>query len=467
MRDTAQIAPFEYALVGAHAHVFADAELLAAIARDHSLDQLANVTSLPGIVGDVFGMPDMHEGYGFPVGGVAATAVPDGAISPGGIGFDINCGVRLLASELSRGDFEPVRERVVHDISRTIPSGYGRGGRLVLERSALDAILARGCRELIETHGAGEPDDLDVIEAGGCLEGADPAAVSDRARTRGADQLGTLGGGNHFVEVERVEQVFDAPRAERLGLHAGQITVLVHTGSRGLGHQVCTDFVRLLDEVQARYGITLPDRQLACAPLSSPEGQRYLAAMRAAANFAFANRQLIAHRIRGVFARVFGERGHLRVIYDVGHNTAKLERHGGRELCVHRKGATRAFGPSNPELPARYRGLGQPVFIPGSMGTASYVLLGTDEAEARSLASVCHGAGRVLSRGAAKRQLAGNELRKALEARGITIRCPSNSELAEEAPDAYKDVDRVVDVVAGAGLARKVARLVPLGVVKG
>jgi tRNA-splicing ligase RtcB (3'-phosphate/5'-hydroxy nucleic acid ligase) len=463
MQRTTQIAPFEYALAGTRAHVFADAELLAAISHDHSLDQLANVTALPGIVGDVYGMPDMHEGYGFPVGGVAATAAPDGAISPGGIGFDINCGVRLLASELTRAELEPQRARIVHDISRTIPSGYGRGGRLVLQRGALDAILARGCRELIETHGAGEPDDLDLIESGGCLPGADPSAVSDRARTRGSDQLGTLGGGNHFVEVEVVEQVFDPC----LGLHAGQIVVLIHTGSRGLGHQVCTDFVRLLDAVQARYGISLPDRQLACAPLSSPEGQRYLAAMRAAANFAFANRQLIAHRIRGVFGRELGARGHLRMIYDVGHNTAKLERHGGRELCVHRKGATRAFGPSNPELPARYRGVGQPVFIPGSMGTASYVLLGTDEAEARSLASVCHGAGRVLSRGAAKRQVAGNELRRALQARGIAVECPSNSELAEEAPDAYKDVDRVVDVVIGAGLARKVARLVPLGVVKG
>lgn len=467
MREVRPIGPFEFELVGARAHVFADDALLAAIGHDHSLDQLANVTALPGLVGTAYGMPDMHEGYGFPVGGVAATAVPDGAISPGGIGFDINCGVRLLTSELSRGDFEPMRERVVHDISRTIPSGYGRGGKLALSRAELDAILARGCRELIEAHGAGEPDDLDVIEGGGCLDGADPATVSDRARERGADQLGTLGGGNHFLEVEAVEQLFDREGADRLGIHVDQITVLIHTGSRGFGHQVCTDYLRLLDAVQERFGIALPDRQLACAPLSSPEGQRYLAAMRAAANFAFANRQLIAHRVRGVFARHFGERGRLRLVYDVGHNTAKLERHGDRELCVHRKGATRAFGPSHRELPVRYRGLGQPVFIPGSMGTASYVLVGTDEAEARSLASVCHGAGRVLSRGAAKRQLVGHELRRALEARGITVRCPSNSELAEEAPEAYKDVDRVVDVVAGAQLARKVARLVPLGVVKG
>jgi tRNA-splicing ligase RtcB len=463
------VGTFEYELVeqGRHvpAHVFADGELLAAIGRDHSLQQLANVTTLPGVVGNVYGMPDMHEGYGFPVGGVAATALPDGAISPGGIGFDINCGVRLLVSELERGAFEPFRERVVHDISRTIPSGYGRSGQLVLDTDAIARVLARGARELVEHMGAGVPEDLDVIESGGMLAGADPDAVSERAYARGAGQLGTLGGGNHFVEVGVVEMVFDAAAAAALGLHAGQITVLIHTGSRGLGHQVCSDFLARMDAVQARYGIELPDRQLACAPLSSPEGQRYLAAMRAAANFAFANRQLIAHRVRGVFAR----HAHtaLRLIYDVGHNTAKIERHGERELCVHRKGATRAFGPSHAEIPARYRGVGQPVFIPGSMGTASYVLVGNDEAEQRSLASVCHGAGRVLSRGAAKRQVAGHELRKRLEARGIVIRCPSNAELAEEAPDAYKDIDRVVDVVAGAGLARKVARLVPLGVVKG
>ncbi|MBS1117792.1 MAG: hypothetical protein H6Q90_20 [Deltaproteobacteria bacterium] len=466
------IGPFEYEVLDEAnrvrpAHVFADVELLAAISRDRSLEQLVNVTSLPGLVAPAFGMPDMHEGYGFPVGGVAATALPDGVISPGGIGFDINCGVRLLTTDLDRAVFEPYRERVVHDISRSIPTGYGRGGRLVLDRPGLDRILEGGCRALLGDHGAGVADDLEVIEAGGCLAGADASAVSERARERGADQLGTLGGGNHFIEVGVVETVIDPAAAERLGLRLGQITVLIHTGSRGLGHQVCTDHVRAMDEIQARYGIELPDRQLACVPLSAPEGRRYLSAMRAAANFGFANRQLIAHRVRGVFARHVGRDHVLRLVYDVGHNTAKIERHGGRDLCVHRKGATRAFGPSNPELPARYRGVGQPIFIPGSMGTASYVLLGTDAAEARSLASVCHGAGRVLARGAARRQIAGHELRRALEARGIMIRCPSNAELAEEAPDAYKDVDRVVEVVAGAGLARKVARLVPLGVIKG
>jgi len=467
-----QVAPFEYevrdeAELVRPAHVFADPELLAAIAHDRSLEQLVNVTSLPGLFGRVYGMPDMHEGYGFPVGGVAATALPDGVISPGGIGFDINCGVRLLATDLDRAKFEPLRERVVHDLSRSIPSGYGRGGDLSLDPADLDRILEGGCRVLIHDHGKGVPEDLDVIEAGGCLDGADASSVSVRARERGAGQLGTLGGGNHFVEVQAVDAVFDPAAADRLGLHLAQVTVLIHTGSRGLGHQVCTDYLRLMDAAQARYGIELPDRQLACVPLSAPEGRRYLGAMRAAANFAFANRQLITHRVRHVFARHFGPGHELALVYDVGHNTAKLERHANRELCVHRKGATRAFGPSSSELPTRYRGLGQPVFIPGSMGTASYVLLGTDEAEARSLASVCHGAGRVLSRGAAKRQVAGHELRRALEARGITVRCPSNSELAEEAPEAYKDVDRVVNVVAGAGLAHKIARLVPLGVVKG
>jgi len=399
------IAPFEYQLVDEHqplaARVFADATLIEAIMRDHSLQQLANVRALPGVYGDVYGMPDMHEGYGFPVGGVAATELPDGAISPGGIGFDINCGVRLMTSNLDRASFAPLRERIVHDISRTIPSGYGRGGRLALDDDALCRVLGSGCRELVTHLGFGIAEDLEVIESGGALEGADPTAVSVRALARGRDQLGTLGGGNHFVEVGAVDTIFDADAAHVLGLRADQITLIVHTGSRGLGHQVCSDYLALMDTAQARYGITLPDRQLACAPLSSPEGQRYFAAMRAAANFAFANRQLISHRVRAV-------------------------------LCP-----------------------------------TSYVLLGTDAAEARSLASVCHGAGRVLSRGAAKRQLTGHALRKELEARGITVRCPSNAELAEEAPEAYKDIDRVVDVVVGAGLARKVARLVPLGVVKG
>lgn len=450
------------------ARVFADETLLAQIRRDRSLWQLVNVTTLPGIVGAALGMPDMHEGYGFPVGGVAATRLPDGVISPGGIGFDINCGVRLLVSQLRREQLAPSLEAVVHEISRSIPAGYGRKGRLSLTRDELDRVLNEGCPYLLREHGIGHPEDLEYIESGGALPGAEAGQVSDRAKVRGEDQLGTLGGGNHFVEIQVVDVVHDEPVARRFGLSPGQIAVLVHTGSRGLGHQVCTDHVRTMDSAVRRYGIFLPDRQLACAPLSSAEGRSYHAAMAAAANFGFCNRHVIGHRIREVFRRLLpGVGAELRLVYDVAHNTAKIERYGEETLCVHRKGATRAFGPSSPELPKAYRGVGQPVLIPGSMGTASYVLVGTDEAREISFASTCHGAGRAMSRGAAKRQVAGHVLRKELAASGIVVRCPSNTELAEEAPLAYKDVDRVVDVVHRAGIARKVARLRPIGVVKG
>ncbi len=449
------------------ARVFADDELLAQIRRDRSLWQLVNVATLPGIARPALGMPDMHEGYGFPVGGVAGTLLPDGVISPGGIGFDINCGVRLLASHLRHEELAPSVEAVVHEISRSIPAGYGRSGRLALARMDLDRVLNEGCPYLLREHGLGHPEDLDYIESGGVLPGADTSQVSERAKVRGEDQLGTLGGGNHFVEVQVVDVIHDDAIARQLGLFLGQITVLVHTGSRGLGHQVCTDYVKTMDAAVRRYGISLPDRQLACAPLSSPEGRNYHAAMCAAANFGFCNRQVIAHRVREVFRRMLGPGAALRLVYDVAHNTAKIERFGDETLCVHRKGATRAFGPSSPELPSAYRGVGQPVLIPGSMGTASYVLVGTDEARELSLSSSCHGAGRAMSRGAAKRQVAGHVLRKELLARGIVVRCPSNTELAEEAPLAYKDVDRVVDVVHRAGIARKVARLRPIGVVKG
>jgi tRNA-splicing ligase RtcB len=402
---------------------------------------------------------------------VAATRLPDGAISPGGIGFDINCGVRLLASNLLRGQVGGKIEPLVHEISRSIPSGFGRSGRLGLAAAELDQVLEHGCAYVVSEHGLGQPEDLDFIESRGTLPGANAAHVSDRAKQRGQDQLGTLGGGNHFLEVQVVDQVFDARSAAAFGLQADQIVILIHSGSRGLGHQVCSDYLKVMDEAMPRYGIELPDRQLACAPLSSPEGRRYLAAMSAAANFGFANRQVITHRIREVFERVMGGRGQgrpaLRVVYDVAHNTAKIERHGSAELCVHRKGSTRAFGPQNPELPATYRATGQPVLIPGSMGTASFVLAGTVQASELALASSCHGAGRAMSRAAAKRAVQGHALRHELEGRGIVVRCASNAELAEEAPLAYKDVERVVDVVQGAGIARKVARLKPLGVVKG
>lgn len=447
--------------------VFADEVLWSQVTGDRTLDQLMNVATLPGVADFVCAMPDAHEGYGFPVGGVAAfDPAQGGVISPGGVGYDINCGVRLLASTLTLREIGARLEPLVHDLSRAIPSGTGRGGELELGDAELDAVLARGAGWLHQ-QGWATGDDLEATEGHGALPGADPAAVSARARARGHGQLGTIGSGNHFVEVQEVAEVLDADAAGAMGLAAGRCTVLIHTGSRGLGHQVCTDYVRTMDAAMVRAGITLPDRQLACAPFDSPEGARYFGAMNAAANFAFANRQLIAHRVRTAFTRAFGDAGTLAQVYDVAHNIAKVEDHGGRRLLVHRKGATRSFGPGHPETPARYRGAGQPVLIPGSMGTASFVLAGTDAALGLSFGSCCHGAGRVMSRGAAKRVRPGHEVRRALEAQGIVVRCPRSQELAEEAPHAYKDVERVVEVVAGAGLARPVVRLVPRGVIKG
>jgi tRNA-splicing ligase RtcB len=448
------------------ARVYADEVLWAQIGADHSVDQLVNVATMPGAAGPVYAMPDAHEGYGFPVGGVAAFRTSDGVISPGGVGYDINCGVRLLASRLDATAQRGRIEAVVHDLSRTVPSGAGRGGAFAFTGGDLAGVLERGVRFLAE-RGLATPEDVAHTEASGALEGADAAAVSARAQARGEGQVGTIGSGNHFVEVQAVDEVFDAAAAADYGLARGRIVVLIHTGSRGLGHQVCTDYVRDMDRVMARHGIELPDRQLACAPFTSPEGRRYFAAMCAAANFAWANRQAISHLCRQVFARHFGEDGALALVYDVAHNIAKVETYGGEELCVHRKGATRAFGPAHAETPAPYRRAGQPVFIPGSMGTASYVLAGADASADRSFGSTCHGAGRRMSRGAAKRHKSGQEVRRELEARGIVLRVPGAQELAEEQPEAYKDVDRVVDVVHRAGLARRVARLTPLGVVKG
>ncbi len=446
--------------------VYADDELWRQIVNDRSLDQAVNVATLPGVTGYVYAMPDVHEGYGFPVGGVAAMEADDGVISPGGVGYDINCGVRLLASDLDLSAARPQLEAVVHDLSRSIPSGPGRNPQLDLAAADLDRVLDDGCALLLE-RGLALPEDLPNTEAGGRLPAARSACVSAKAKQRGHNQLGTIGSGNHFVEVQVVDEVFDPAAAAAYGLRQGQLTVLIHTGSRGLGHQVCTDYVRQMDQAMPRYGIHLPDRQLACVPFASPEGEAYFGAMCAAANFAWANRQVVTSSVRRVFARAYGTSGRLKLVYDVAHNIAKVEEHGGARLCVHRKGATRAFGPSHPETPAPYRAVGQPVFIPGSMGTASYVLAGSDAAMTLSFGSTCHGAGRAMSRGEAKRTRPGHEVRRELEAQGIIVRCPSNSELAEEAPTAYKDVERVVDVVHQAGLARKVARLKPLGVVKG
>jgi tRNA-splicing ligase RtcB len=452
------------------ARVFADRELLAELEHDRSLEQLANVATLPGITGAALAMPDMHQGYGFPVGGVAATAGPDGTISPGGVGYDINCGVRLLALPLTAAELGGRREALTHEISRRVPVGAGgRGGGRGIRGAGLDRVLARGPRALLDDLGLGTEDDVRFTESLGQLDGAQPHAVSARARERGADQLGTLGSGNHFLELQRVDAIYDHGAAAAYGLRPDQVTILIHSGSRGLGHQVCTDFVKRMDASLARYGIELPDRQLSCAPLESPEGQDYLAAMAAAANFAWANRAAIAHRTREAVASVLGAdaAAGTRQVYDVAHNVAKLECHGGSLVCVDRKGATRAFPPGHDEIPAEYASAGQPVFIPGSMGTASFVLAGRPGSLERAFGTTCHGAGRRMSRTAIRKQVEGDALRKRLEAQGIAVRAPSTRGLAEEAPEAYKDVERVVAIVERAGLAARVARLRPIGVLKG
>jgi tRNA-splicing ligase RtcB len=443
--------------------VFADDELFEAISRDGSLEQIQNVATLPGIVEAALAMPDAHQGYGFPVGGVAAMELPDGVVSPGGVGYDINCGVRLLSLPLTEAELGARREPLVHEISRAVPAGAGKTARGRSRGPDLEAVLDHGPRIFAAA------EDVDRTESGGYLPGADPAAVSERARERGSGQLGTMGSGNHFVELQQVERVLDEPTARVYGLGSWQVTVLIHSGSRGLGHQVCTDYVKRMDAAMSRYRIELPDRQLACAPASSPEGRAYLAAMAAAANFAWANRQAIADSVRGAIARVLGRAAAegTRQVYDVAHNVAKIERYDGRELLVHRKGATRAFPAGSADIPELYRAVGQPVFIPGSMGTSSYVLAGEPGSLMFSFGTTCHGAGRTLSRTAARKRISGSELRRQLEAHGIVVRSPTSKGLAEEAPFAYKDVDRVVDVVARAGLARPVARLTPLGVVKG
>jgi tRNA-splicing ligase RtcB (3'-phosphate/5'-hydroxy nucleic acid ligase) len=446
------------------ARVFGDRALVAAIEADGSLDQLRNVATLPGVVDAALAMPDVHLGYGFPVGGVAATELPDGVVSPGGVGYDINCGVRLLALPLAAAELGGRREALVHEISRAVPAGAGKRAGRARRGAELDAVLRHGPGGL-----NGADDDLEHTESRGCLPGADPAAVSERARERGAGQLGTMGSGNHFVELQRVERVFEARAAEAFGLRTDQVTVLIHSGSRGLGHQVCSDYVKRMDAAMRRHGIELPDRQLACAPASSPEGRAYLAAMAAAANFAWANRQTIADRVRAAVERVLGRScsDGTRQVYDVAHNVAKVERYHDRELLVHRKGATRAFPEGSDETPEAYRSVGQPVFIPGSMGTSSFVLAGAAGSMELAFGSTCHGAGRRLSRTGARKQVSGAELRRELEGRGIVVRSPSNAGLAEEAPLAYKDVERVVEIVERAGLSRRVAQLVPLGVVKG
>jgi tRNA-splicing ligase RtcB (3'-phosphate/5'-hydroxy nucleic acid ligase) len=451
------------------ARVFADAELLADIRGDDSLVQLQNVATLPGIVDAALAMPDIHSGYGFPVGTVAATELPDGVVSPGGVGYDINCGVRLLVLGVDARELGRRTEKLVHELYRRVPAGTGRSDGLRLSDRDLGRVLRDGARALVEHHGIGTQADLDHTESGGTLPGADPARVSERARARGTGQLGTMGSGNHFIEIQRVRRVFDEQAARAFGLHEGAVTALIHSGSRGLGHQVCTDHVKRMDAALGRHGIRLPDRQLSCAPASSAEGEAYLAAMAAAANFAWSNRHAMAHEVREAVRRVLGaDAADATVqVYDVAHNVAKRERHGGRDVLVHRKGATRAFPPGHPELPDDHRAAGQAVFIPGSMGTGSYVLAGRAGAMERSFGTVCHGAGRRMSRTRARKEIGGAELRRRLEADGIVVRSHSDRGLAEEAPFAYKDVDRVVEVVERAGLAARVAELRPIGVVKG
>jgi tRNA-splicing ligase RtcB len=418
-------------------------------------------------------MPDIHQGYGFPIGGVVATELPHGVISPGGVGYDINCGVRLLASPLEADAVRPHLDHLATVLYANCPSGVGQGGPVKLKPGELDEVMENGARWALKRGFATEAD-LDRTEEGGCLAGADAGKVSARARERGRGQVGTLGAGNHFIEVDVVDRVQDETAARRLGLFPGQVVVQIHCGSRGLGHQVCTDYVNLFQKAVRQYGLTLPDRELVCAPVGSPEGRDYLAAMQAAANYAFANRQVLAFHIRRSFEQVLAGRvknHHLFQVYDIAHNMAKIESHtvGGRRLtlCVHRKGATRAFGPGSEVLPAAYRDIGQPVLVPGSMGTSSWVLVGTEGAMDQTFGSTCHGAGRTMSRHQAKRSVHGAGLREELEARGIHVRAGSLSGLAEEAPGAYKDVDRVVEVVHGAGIARRVARLTPLAVIKG
>ncbi|MCL4814039.1 MAG: RtcB family protein [Vicinamibacteraceae bacterium] len=450
--------------------VFASRAILDAIAKDLSLDQAVNVASLPGIVGSSLAMPDIHQGYGFPIGGVAATDAEEGVVSPGGVGFDINCGVRLLRTTLTRQDVSPRIRDLVQQVFRDVPCGTGGSGFVKVSPKDLERVLVEGARWMVR-NGYGEPRDAELSEAGGALEDADPDAVSARAKERGRPQLGTLGSGNHFLEVQYVERVEDEAAARAMGLAAGQVVVLVHSGSRGLGHQVCTDSLKEMGPAMARYGTTVADRQLASVPSRSPEGQRYLAAMRAAANFAWANRQGITHFVRQSFVRVFGPGVALDVVYDVCHNIAKLETHTvegrARRVLVHRKGATRAFPAGHPELPAAYRATGQPVFIPGSMGTASWVLAGAPGAMAESFGTTCHGAGRRLSRTAARRGRDARAVVRALEEAGVIVRSETRDGILEEIPEAYKDVDEVIEVVHGAGLARKVARLRPMGVIKG
>ncbi len=458
----------------APARLYADESLVEDALEDKSVEQLINTSTLPGVVKYAIAMPDIHQGYGAPVGGVFATKLPEGVISPGAIGYDINCGVRVLASYLNADEIAPYVSDLASALYKNCPSGVGSEGTTPLTERKLEHVLEEGA-EWTHANGYASDTDLQHTEEFGRLGNANPSKVSSRAKHRGKDQMGTLGAGNHFIEVDRVTEIFDATIAERLGLFPNQVVVQIHCGSRGLGHQVCTDYVSAFQRSVQVYNIQLPDRELVCAPFDSDEGQDYLQAMACAANFAFANRQVLASHIRRSFEQAL--KGKVRrdlqldQVYDIAHNMGKVEEHvvDGKhvQVCVHRKGATRAFGPGSPVLPDDLRDIGQPVLIPGSMGTASYILIGTEGSMEQTFGSSCHGAGRVMSRAQAKRLVRGEKLRDQLSAQGITVRAGSMPGLAEEAPEAYKDVSRVVEVVHKAGIGKKVARLEPLAVIKG
>jgi len=455
------------------ARLFGDAELFDAAFRDRTVEQLVNTTTLPGIVRCAMAMPDFHQGYGFPIGGVAAMRMDGGVISPGGVGFDINCGVRLLGTRLEQEEVAPHLRDLTAALDRACPSGVGGKGRVRVSERELEGLVTRGAKWALK-QGLARQEDVVHTEEQGCLAGADPGQLSARAKERGRPQVGSLGAGNHFLEIDVVDEIYDAEVAEAFGLWKGQVVVQIHCGSRGFGHQVCSDYVERLQPAVRKYGLRLPDRQLVCAPIDSPEGRAYYGAMACAVNYAFVNRQVLAMGVREAFEQVLAGKVRdfdLFQVYDVCHNIAKFEEHevGGRRmrLCVHRKGATRAFGPGYEGLPADYRDVGQPVLVPGSMGTASYVLVGTRKAMELTFGSTCHGAGRVMSRTRARKTIWGADLKKELEGRGIVVRAGSDKGLAEEAPAAYKDVNRVVEVVHSLGIARKVARLRPMGVIKG
>jgi tRNA-splicing ligase RtcB len=454
--------------------IFASKEMIEQIKQDQAPEQVANVAFLPGIVGCSIAMPDIHWGYGFPVGGVAAMDLEEGVISPGGIGYDINCGVRLLRTDLTEKQVRPRLKELVDQIFRDVPAGFGGEGLIKTSHAELRQVMLKGAHWMVE-HGYGWADDLAHTEAAGRLDMPDPDVITEKAIERGKDQLGTLGGGNHFLEIQVVDEIYDPVAAQVMGIaQVGQVTIMIHTGSRGFGHQTCQDHLDIMEEAHHKYGITLPDRQLACAPIKSEEGQTYLRAMHCAANFAFANRQAIAHWTRQAFAKIFKstpESLGMYQVYDVAHNIAKIEDHEWEgktvRVCVHRKGATRAFPPGHPETPEAYRAVGQPVLIPGDMGRYSFVLVGTEGAMRESFGTTCHGAGRMMSRKGALREAKKRNIAKELEEQGILVRAQNKATLAEEASYAYKDVANVVEVVHNAGIARKVARLRPIGVVKG